>query len=158
MTWKCLVFTGTICICFKEISLKMSYQRPFEDIRRMSLIGVPENIFSKTSWMHFPQNKNFKAMLCICFKDIFLKMSCPRPFQDIRRMSWKRIAFTGNRYQFLFYSMFFVLFLGLKQIQVPSKHETFSRHSADIFKGSWTRHFEKDIFKMCTKPSFKNFV
>ena len=119
----------------------MSYQRPFEDIRRMSLIGVPENIFSKTSWMHFPQNKNFKAMFCICFKDIFLKMSCPRPFQDIRRMSWKPLAFTGYTY-----------------IYIPSKRNAFSRHSADILKGSWTRHFEKDVFKTYTKHSFENFV
>ena len=87
ITWKCLVFTGTFCICFKGMLLKMSFPRPFQDIHRMSLKGVPENIFCKTSSKHLPQNKSFKATFCIGFKNIFLKMSYQRPFQDVRRMS-----------------------------------------------------------------------
>ena len=95
MTWKCLVFTGTFCICFKEILLKMSYRIPFEDIRQMSLIGVPENVSCKISSKHIRQNNFFKATFCTRFKNIFLKMSCPRPFQDIRSIPWKRLVFAG---------------------------------------------------------------
>ena len=40
-------------------------------------------------------------------------------------------------------------------IYIPSKRKTFSRHSADILKGSWTRYFEKDNFKTYTKCCFK---
>ena len=95
MTWKCLVFTGTFCICFKGMLLKMSFPRPFQDIHRMFLKGVPENIFFKTSSKHFPQNKSFKATFNICFKNIFLKMSYKRPFQDVRPMSWNPLVFAG---------------------------------------------------------------
>ena len=81
MTWKCLVFTGTFCICFKEILLKMSYRIPFEDIRQMSLIGVPENVSCKISSKHIRQNYFFKATFCTRFKDIFLNCLVQDPFK-----------------------------------------------------------------------------
>ena len=93
------------CICFKELFLKMSYWRPFQDIPRMT-------------WKCLV----FTGTFCICFKEILLKMSYRRPFEDIRRMS----------------------LIGVPE-NVSCK--IFSKHIP-----------QNSIFKTYTKRSIKNFV
>ena len=82
----------------------------------------------KGSWIRHFEEDIFKTYTNVCIEGVLQKTYPKTLIKDIQKT--------------------------LESIYTLNIQNKYQRHSADILKGSWIRHFEKYIFKTYAKHSF----